>query len=322
MSDNASAAVARPFPIPTSYFSMVIGTAALAISWRNGHVSGLLPAWPGMAMGWLAGVVWVLLMGAFGVKLARYYSQFRAEVEHPILCCFISTVPMTTMLIGMVLLPELRPVGAALIVIGTVGQLLFAMWRSAGLWRGLHVFQATTPVLMLPTLGTNFVSATAIASMGMPELATLFLGAGVMSWVVLEPPILSRLRTEPALDPKLRGVIGILLAPAFVCCNAYLQINGGHIDMIVLLLVGYGLLQLLFLLRLLPWVLEAGFTMSVWGFSFGLAAMTGTGLRLAASDHALSGLGQGIWMGASLAMLVLIGATLWLIARGRFLVRA
>jgi tellurite resistance protein len=43
---------------------------------------------------------------------------------------------------------------------------------------------------------------------------------------------------------------------------AYLGVNGGVPDLVAHALVGYGLLQALLLLRLLPWIMEQPFAVS------------------------------------------------------------
>ena len=77
----------------------------------------------------------------------------------------------------------------------------------------------------------------------------LFFGAGMFSWLSLEPAILQRLRNLEPVAPAVRPAIGIQLAPAFVGCSTYLTLNGGEVDLLVKLFVGYGVLQLLFLIR-------------------------------------------------------------------------
>lgn len=194
------------------------------------------------------------------------------------------------------------------------------MYRAAGLWRGLHNLAATTPVIYLPTVATNFVSATALGVLGLHDYAVLFFGAGLLSWFSLEAAILGRLRTEAEIAPQVRGIVGIQLAPAFVGCGAYFAVNGGVIDLFALALMGYGCLQFLLLLRLLGWFAEGGFSMSWWGFSFGLAAMCGCGLHLLAA-------GKMIWLGTALTLsgsagvALLLAGTLYLVWQGRFLVR-
>ncbi len=81
--------------------------------------------------------------------------------------------------------------------------------------------------------------------------------------------------------------LGIQLAPALVGSSAWLNLNGGECDTLVMVLFGYGLLQFLILLRLMPWYLSQPFNVSFWGFSFGLSAMAATGLHLAYDGNAV-----------------------------------
>ena len=118
----------------------------------------------------------------------------------------------------------------------------------------------------------------------------------------------------------MRGIVGIQLAPAFVGCGAYFAASGGHIDTFALLLIGYGCLQFLLLLRLLPWMLEQGFSPSFWGFSFGLAAMTGCGFHLIAEQRLLF-LGYFLATAGSGLVMLLLLATLNLARQGRLLVK-
>ncbi len=106
------------------------------------------------------------------------------------------------------------------------------------------------------------------------------LGAGVFSWLSLEPVILQRLRSSGELPTALRTSLGIQLAPALVACSARLSVNGGEGDTLAKMLFGYGLLQLLFMLRLMPWYLSQPFNASFWSFSFGVSALATTGLHL------------------------------------------
>ena len=310
----------RKFPIPLSYFSITIGLFALGLSWRYGAATGLMPAWPGEGLLAAAFAVWLVLVAAYVCKILAYRDEFLGDLTDLVQCCFLSAIPITTILAGIAGLPYAAGAARVLVYAGIAGQLAFAMYRAAGLWRGLHNLAATTPVIYLPTVATNFVSATALGVLGLHDYAVLFFGAGMLSWFSLEAAILGRLRTEVAVAPQVRGIVGIQLAPAFVGCGAYFVVNGGAIDLFALALMGYGCLQFLLLLRLLGWFAEGGFSMSWWGFSFGLAAMCGCGLHLLAA-------GKMVWLGAALAVsgsagvALLLAGTLYLVWQGRFLVR-
>ena len=310
----------KPFPIPTSYFSVALGTSALGLSWRYGATAHLVPSWVGESILALASATWLALIAAFAVKLITRRDALQNELRDLVMCCFLALVPVTTIEVGISAYPYAALLGYALILIGVLGQLAFSMYRTAGLWRGTHTVAATTPVIYLPTVAANFASASGLGALGHRDWAMLFFGMGLLSWFSVEAAILGRLRTEPALDPAVRGIIGVQLAPPFVGGNAYLAANGGHVDWVFLALTGYGVLQLLFLLRLVPWVLKAGYTMSLWGFSFGLGAMAGTGMHLVAVSQLVQ-LGWALWILGTALIAVLWLGMLMLAIRGRLLVR-
>ena len=110
------------------------------------------------------------------------------------------------------------------------------------------------------------------------------------------------------------------MAPPFVGGNAYLAANGGTVDWFFLVLTGYGILQLIFLMRLLPWVLEGGFSMSMWGFSFGMASMVASGIRLTAAGS-LGLVGPVLTVAGTAFLIFLWAGTLHLALKGRLLVR-
>ncbi len=74
--------------------------------------------------------------------------------------------------------------------------------------------------LYLPTVANNFISAMACGALGYTDAGLVFLGAGVFSWLSLEPVILQRLRSSGELPTALRTSLGIQLAPALVACSA------------------------------------------------------------------------------------------------------
>ena len=313
----------KPFPIPVSYFSIVLGLSALGLAWRYGTHAVALPAMVGETLLGLATVIWVIFIVAYSVKWLRFRHQAKAELQNLIQCCFISLIPITTILIGLAALPYGFSLSVGLITLGIIGQLVFAAYRAAGLWRGIHKAEATTPIMYLPTVATNFVSGTALGYLGYSEVGMLFFGAGVFSWLSLEPAILHRLRNLEPVAPAVRPAIGIQLAPAFVGCSTYLALNGGEVDLLVKLLIGYGVLQLLFLIRLLPWIFQNGFTVSFWAFSFGLASMANVGLHLyqGTVDIILGIVGLSLFWFASMMIGLLILGTLYLIMCGRFFVK-
>lgn len=236
--------------LPAGYFGIVLGTIGMGFAWRYASQVWQVSHWLGDGLVILAMIIWGLLTSAFITRLIRFPHSVLAEVRHPVMSSFVSLFPATTMLVAIGFVPWFRPLAVCLFSFGVVVQLAYAAWQTAGLWRGSHPEEATTPGLYLPTVANNFISAMACGALGYTDAGLVFLGAGVFSWLSLEPVILQRLRSSGELPTALRTSLGIQLAPALVACSAWLSVNGGEGDTLAKMLFGYGLLQLLFMLRL------------------------------------------------------------------------
>ena len=311
------------FPIPVNYFGMVLGLAGIGLAWRYAATILAIPALIGETVLAVAGLIWASLMVIYVYKWLKYPELAKAELDHPIMGCFVSLTMITSLLIAIAIQPYSSFIHHILLVAGIIGQVSFAVLRVSGLWKGNHPTEATTPVLYLPLVATNFVSANALGMEGQNELGMIFLGAGVFSWLCLEPAVQQRLRNLDSVPAAVRPVLGIQFAPAFVCCAAYFALNGGQIDNIVYLLIGYGCLQLLLLAKLLPWIMQNGISMGLWSFSFGSASMAGVGLHFyhELSDKPIAMLGMAMFILGSLAILALSLMTLRLITTNRFLLK-
>mgnify|MGYP000396513608 FL=1 len=306
--------------VPVNYFAVALGTGALGAAWRTGASKGMAPGWVGESILAFNAVVWLILVATLVHAVVKYRAWVRGFWEHPARTCFFSLIPATTAQVGAALYPYAEVPALTLVVLGAVGQLYFASHRIAGTWRGGYVPEAASPVLYLPTVATNFATATAMGFVGWHDMAMLFFGAGLISWFSVEAAILSRLRTLAPLPQGERGIIGIQMAPPFVGGNAYLAANGGMVDWFFLVLTGYGILQLFFLMRLLPWTLEGGFSMSMWGFSFGMASMAASGIRLTSAGM-LGLVGPALTAAGTAFLVFLWVGTLYLAVKGRLLVR-
>ena len=310
----------RGLSVPVNYFAVALGTGALGAAWRTAGAKDMAPGWVGESILAFNAVVWLFLMGFLIHAVVKYRSWLRGFWEHPARTCFFSLVPATTAQVGAALYPYAEAPALTLVVLGGVGQLYFATHRIAGTWRGGYAPEAASPVLYLPTVATNFATATAMGFVGWRDMAMLFFGAGLISWFSIEAAILNRMRTLTPLPKGERGVIGIQMAPPFVGGNAYLAANGGTVDWFFLVLTGYGILQLFFLMRLLPWTLEGGFSISMWGFSFGMASMAASGIRLTSAGM-LGLVGPALTVAGTAFLVFLWVGTLYLAVKGCLPVR-
>lgn len=309
--------------LPAGYFGIVLGTIGMGFAWR--YASQIWPVSPVIGEGLviLAMIIWGLLTLAFLTRLIRFPHSVLAEIRHPVMSSFVSLFPATTMLVAIGFVPWFHPLAVGLFSVGVVIQLVYAAWQTAGLWRGSHPHEATTPGLYLPTVANNFISAMACGALGYNDAGLVFLGAGIFSWLSLEPVILQRLRSAGELPGGMRTSLGIQLAPALVACSAWLSVNGGEGDTLAKMLFGYGLLQLLFMLRLMPWYLSQPFNASFWSFSFGVSALATTGLHLGHAPEAgfFHTLAMPLFIFTNVIIALLLIRTFALLVQGKLLIR-
>jgi tellurite resistance protein len=243
---------------PASYFGMVLGLAGLGNAWRGASRAWQLPEFIAEWIYVVAGVVWAALLVLYILKAIFAPAKLMEEAAHPVQCCFIGLAGVATMLIAGGLVPHSQVGASILFALGFIFTLLFAVWRTGGLWKGERDHAATTAVLYLPTVAGSFVLATVVSALGYPDWGQFAFGAGIFSWLAVESVLLHRLLTGPTKAVPLRPTLGIQLAPAPVGAVAYIAISGGVPDIFVHALIGYGILQLLVMARLSPWIAQAG----------------------------------------------------------------
>ncbi|TFY98330.1 dicarboxylate transporter/tellurite-resistance protein TehA [Ramlibacter humi] len=268
------------FPIPASFFGMVLGLAGLGQGWRVATRLWAAPAAIGEAVLLLAGIVWATLIVLYAGKWLYAREAARAEANHEIQSGFVALVPLTTMLMAAALAPYAHGLAVAMWVTGTIAQLAWGAECHARVWRGGRDPLSATTVLYLPTVGVNFVSAFVGGMLGFPQWGAVFFGIGLLAWLSLESVLLQRHSIGTALPLPLRATLGIQLAPPVVGALGYLAITTGPVDLPLQILFGYGLFQGLVLLRLVPFFRGPGFTPGLWAFTFGVTAIATVAMRM------------------------------------------
>lgn len=308
-----------PFPLPTGYFGIPLGLAALSLAWSHLAHSPFTDTISNL-LGISAILVWLLFIGLYLYKFLYFKHEVLEEYHCPVRFSFLALIPITTMLVADILYRWQPLLGEVMIWIGTIGQLLFSSIRIGELWKGgIFEQKSTRPPFYLPAVAANFTSASSLALIGYHDLGYLFFGAGLIAWIIFEPVLLQHLRIS-SVEPPFRATMGIILAPAFVGASAYLAVNHGEIDTFVKILWGYGFLQFFFLIRLLPWIAEKGLNIGFWGFSFGLASMANSAT---AFYHAnvLPGVAIFAFVFANVMILGLISLTIYKLSKGQFWVK-
>ncbi len=280
-----------------------------------------MPIWIGKAIMLLAVTVWLVLLLLYVGKWLWALEDAFTEFEHPVLCCFVGLVPVSTVLVVLAIAPYARTIAIALFVIAAISQLSFGVYRSGRLWMGGCEPEMTTPILYLPTVAGGFVSAIIASALGYREGGALFFGMGIFSWLTLESIIMQRLYLLEVLPKSLRPTLGLQLAPPTVGCVAYLSITSGQFDIFAQILFGYGLLQAMILLRLLPWLCQQPFSASYWAFTLGVAALSLASLRFVerGTTNMMEGLAVLLFIGANIVIGSIALGTVKLLLRGKLI---
>jgi tellurite resistance protein len=266
--------------IPASFFGIVLGLVGLASNWRGAvHLWGMPPVIGEILMA-TAFATWALLAVCYVFKWVGQREAALAEWQHPVQCCYIGLIPATTALMGVALAPYSRELANLALWLGAAGHLLFSVWRVGAMLQGDRDIATITPVTYLPSVAGNFIVAITAGTLGHASWGLLFFGAGLFMWLAMESIIVNRLLHAAALQAPLRPTLGIQLAPPVVAVTAWLANTQGAPEWLVQATWGYGIFQLLLLIRLLPWIFKQPFAPSYWAFTFGLTALSGGGIQM------------------------------------------
>lgn len=265
--------------VPASYFGMLLGLIGLGVAWREAVAVWGVPGWIAEAIMAVAALIWSILLTLYLGKMLTAREAIAAEWTHPVQGAFVALIPITTMLVSIAAAPHLPGLGNALFMIGAASAMVFVVWHTGAIWKAERSFEATTPVLYIPTVAGGLVTSIAASTYGHADLARLCFGVGMFGWLSLESIILRRPIEQAPLPALLRPALGIQFGPPTVACVAYLAITSSPPDLFAQALLGYGALQALILLRLAPWIRAQPFTPAYWGFSFGAAAISVASLR-------------------------------------------
>lgn len=310
------------FPrVPAGMFGMVLGLAGLGGDWRLASELWHLPSTIGEGINAVAILVWATISVLFAAKWILAREEALEEADHPIHCCFIGLAGVATVLIARAVLPYSRAVALVLLVFGMAFSILFATWRTGIMWRGGRDHEATTAILYLPTVAGSLVSALVLGSFGLPALAQLLFGAGMFTWAATESVLLQRLLTAPEMALPLRPTLGILLAPPAVACAAYLSLTSGPPDLFANGLLGYSLLQVALLIRILPWIMKQPFAPSYWAATLGTTALAAASMRMASreADGIGGQLAPYLFVFANVVIGIVAVGTIALLLQGRLL---
>ena len=295
------------------WYAVVMGLCGLALAWHRavplmGDAAGVAA----LAIGALAGVVFVVLAVATALRLQRHPEAWADDCRHPVRHTFIAAAPIAVILLATVAVALGGPgwPAQALWWAGSLSQLLVTLWVLGRWWKhpkagGLQ-WASATPALFIPIVGNVLVPLAGVP-LGHAEWAAAQFGIGLMFWPVVMVLIVARVAIQGLWPDRMMPTTFIFIAPPAVVGLSSLQL--GAPPLLGWLFWGMALFSLLWVGTLLPRIGKLPFALPHWGMSFPLAAMTALTLRLATPGGVLAVLGPVLLAASSLLILALVLAT-------------
>jgi tellurite resistance protein len=275
----ASPATSLLARVPVSFFSMVLGLAALGAAWRAAARAYGTSAWLADALLIAAAALWVLLVVAQAVKALTSADRLRAELGDPVEGSLGALAPASLLVIAAGVSGHYPELAGVLFWIGAVLATALAAWMVGGWLVAPPSVEKVTPAMYLPSVVGMLLAAAAAGAVGKADAGWVFFGAGLLSWLGLGAVMLSRHLSAGELAPDLRPHLGLELAPPALALLAYQALQGTGADATSRGLLGYALLVALVLLRLAGRLRDVPFAPAYWSFAFPLAALAAGVLR-------------------------------------------
>ena len=256
--------------LPLPLFAAPMGIGGLGLAWRvAGHALGA-PIVIGEALLLITGALWLIIVALHVIRAARHSGALAGDLRHPIRSAFAGAVSIGMMIIAAGLLPYAFGAAALVWAAAVLLHLSIAVWTVRGLMIAPREASALAPPLLIPLVG-NILAPVVGAKLGLLPFSWMLFGLGALLWAMIQPLILARIVTGPALPERLRPTLAIMLAPPAVGAAALANLTGGF-GVGPLAVFGLAAFVAVVLLTLTPMFARTPFAMSWWGWTFPSAA--------------------------------------------------
>lgn len=265
--------------IPLNVFAMPFGLSGLASSWLTMATYGFVLRDIGYALVGLAALTWIAVAIAYGRWILAVPRNLRDDLTDAVGAPFFALSVITPTLMGGEIYPLAPTTGRVVVDVFLTLTFLLGAWYT-GQWIYGHLdLDKIHPGYLLPTVAAGLITGGAAAQVGQHELGVFRWGAAVVSWFIIAPIIKYRLMFRSMMPTPLLPTVAIEVAPAGAASLGYFALHGDRIDMVIVIIGGYGLIMALAQLRMLGAYLKLHFMPSVWAFTFSWAVAVTTAMH-------------------------------------------
>ena len=258
---------------PVSFFAIVMGLAGLTLAWEKAQSVFRTDLHINPALMGVTGLVFLLLLLLYLVKMVRHGTAVKAELKNPVKLSFFPTISISLILLSICTLHMLPGLARVLWLTGTLLHLLFTFYVM-NVWIHHEHFQIQhiNPAWFIPVVGNVLVPIAGVR-LGYGEVSWFFFSIGMLFWLVLLSIIFNRILFHNPLPEKLMPTFFILIAPPAVGFIAYIGLTG-EVDTFARVLYYSGLFLTFLLLLQIRRFTRLPFFLSWWAYSFPIAAIT------------------------------------------------
>ena len=258
---------------PLSAFAIIMGIVGLGLAWRDAAHLFPVPRLAGeIIIGFGAGF-YLAVLTIYILKVAKHRDPCVTDARDPSACNYLAAITIGLMLVAAGLTPYNASIAESLWLAGVGAHVLVKVWVVGRLWMGGgYSLEAISPAWFIPVVGSVVAPLTGSA-FGYADLNWMIFGCAVFFWIAVFALNIVRFLSQPPLAPLQRPAMTIFLAPPALCFAAYVELQGGYVDMFANMLMGLTAITALILLVRVRDLAEAPFSMRWWSFTFPLAAL-------------------------------------------------
>lgn len=274
MQNNIQEHRLQHFPIPL--FAIVMGLCGLAIVYQKAAVYFGYSPIIAQILTLVATLVFVILLGAYGLKMVLFRESVKHEFTHPIRLNFFPAVSICLLLLSILFEHLFANVSCVLWYVGAPLHLFFTLYVIR-FWivNNLEITHSN-PAWFIPIVGNVLVPILGVEYGGI-EVATFYFAIGMFFWIVLFAIILNRIIFHHQLASKFLPTLFIFIAPAGIGFISYIKINtalGQALDLFGYMIYDIGLFFTLLLFFMIAEFAKVKFAITWWAYTFPMAAIT------------------------------------------------
>lgn len=256
---------------PISFFAPILGLAGFSLALQRSQSLLYLPNWVMTTMVTFTIILFVIILGFYGMKFILFRNEVITEYRHPIKINFFPLISKILLVLSIVFLSLDITTSKWLWIFGVVINTIFSI-SILGEWISKEHFKIEhmSPSWFIPVVGNLIIPIAGIVHF-QPEISWAFFSAGITWMFILTTIIIYRLIFHGRIIEKLVPTFFILFAAPAIAFIAYNKLTNGF-DAFAHIL--YYFATFLFILIASQWKLftKIKFYLSWWAYTFPLAA--------------------------------------------------